>query len=46
MEAKELREISCDVLDHIQINKEELLAVLKHVNIDKSPGPDRLHPHT
>lgn len=40
MEDKELRQISCDVLDHIQITIVEGLAVLECIKIYKCPGPD------
>lgn len=35
MEAKEVSHTSCAVLDHIQISKEEVLTVLKHIETRK-----------
>ena len=31
-------------LDGIEVNKEEVLAILESVKIDKSPGPDGIYP--
>lgn len=41
MEAKELREMSNNVFDHIWIIKKE---VLKNVKVGKPPGPDQVYP--
>ena len=43
MGAKEIRERSCDVLDHMHITREEVSAALKCIKVDKSPGPDQVH---
>lgn len=40
----ELRHWSCDVLDHKQITKEEVLSDLKCIKAVESPGPDQIHP--
>lgn len=45
MEAEDLRQMSCDVLECIQITKKKVLVVLKHI-ADKSPGSDQMHPWT
>lgn len=36
MEAKGLREMNSDILKHIQITKEEVLVVLRHMKVDNS----------
>lgn len=40
VEAKEVREISCDVLDHVRMSKNE------HNKVDKSPGSNHVCPQT
>lgn len=32
--------------DHIQIIKKQVLSVLKHIKVDKSPGSDQMQPRT
>lgn len=35
-----------DVLEHIHITIEEVLAVLRHIKMNKSPGPDQVQVYT
>lgn len=35
-----------DVLEHIHITIEEVLAVLRHIKMNKSPGPDQVYTKT
>lgn len=37
-----IRHMNCDVLDHIQITKEEILVILRSIKVDKLPGPDKV----
>lgn len=42
MEAEELKLWSY-ILDPIQNTNEEVLAILKHIKVDKYLGPDQMH---
>eukprot|EP00061_Rhincodon_typus_P002012 g16373.t1 len=33
-----------DMLEQVDVRKEDVLRILKNMRIDKSPGPDRLYP--
>eukprot|EP00061_Rhincodon_typus_P010632 g35082.t1 len=46
MKARKPGEMNSDILKSVHIRKEQLLDVLKHTNMDKSPGPDQLYPRT
>ncbi|XP_062911271.1 uncharacterized protein LOC134350212 isoform X2 [Mobula hypostoma] len=46
MKSVELRETSSEIMETVQIQKEEVLAVLRKIKVDKSPGPDRVFPRT
>ncbi|XP_062923290.1 uncharacterized protein LOC134356332 [Mobula hypostoma] len=46
MKSMELRETSSEIMETVQIEKEEVLAVLRKIKVDKSPGPDRVFPRT
>ena len=41
---EENTEIQAIGLDGIEVHKEEVLAILESVKIDKSPGPDGIYP--
>ncbi|XP_059826353.1 uncharacterized protein LOC132394340 [Hypanus sabinus] len=38
----EIRQINREVMELIQIKEEEVLAILRQIRVDKSPGPDRV----
>ncbi|XP_067869988.1 uncharacterized protein [Heterodontus francisci] len=44
MEASEFKGGNSDILEHINITKEDVLEALKHIKVDKSPGPDQVYP--
>ncbi|XP_062919793.1 ras-specific guanine nucleotide-releasing factor RalGPS2 isoform X3 [Mobula hypostoma] len=46
MKSMELRETSSEIMETVQIEKEEVLAILRQIKVDKSPGPDRVFPRT
>eukprot|EP00061_Rhincodon_typus_P004849 g23569.t1 len=46
MEDIEHAKINSDILKCIHITEEEVLDVLKHIKVDKSPGPDQVYPRT
>ena len=46
MEATEIGQTSREVMEPLQIEGEEVLAVLRQIRVDKSPGPDRVFPRT
>jgi len=46
MEATEIGQTGREVMEPLQIEGEEVLAVLRQIRVDKSPGPDRVFPRT
>eukprot|EP00061_Rhincodon_typus_P009309 g32719.t1 len=46
IETRELAEINSDILKNVHITEQEVLGVLKHIKVDKSPGPDQVYPRT
>lgn len=46
MEAWDIRGRNSDILEHIGITKEVVLAFLKHIKVDKSLWPDQVYPRT
>eukprot|EP00061_Rhincodon_typus_P003751 g20883.t1 len=44
MEDKELGEINSNIFKNVSITEEEVLDGLKHIKMDKTPGPDQVYP--
>eukprot|EP00061_Rhincodon_typus_P006991 g28210.t1 len=46
MKIWELGEVSDDIMGKVHFTVEEVLEVLEHLKVDKSPGPDQMYPGT
>ncbi|XP_069755381.1 drebrin isoform X2 [Narcine bancroftii] len=44
IETNEVKKNCREVMDNIRINEELVLAILKKIKVDKSPGPDKIFP--
>eukprot|EP00061_Rhincodon_typus_P007391 g29046.t1 len=44
MEDRERSEVNSGILKNVHITEEEVLDALKRIKVDKSPGPDQVHP--
>ncbi|XP_059810791.1 uncharacterized protein LOC132383607 [Hypanus sabinus] len=46
IELCKVRETSREIMETMTIKEEEVLVLLRNINVDKSPGPDRIFPRT